>query len=198
MISTDAIMTKVNQWAASPTGRRVMKDTIKAHQKSGEPLASGQTLAGEKEMREAAAALIEIIKGLLPQSIASVGDSLSSTAPKERASGEFECFIQFGSGALRRESLYNEHGYTGEGIDNIVALFNNGYRASKYVYGWWDEHSPTADALSRSLPGDSFAWVKSRKEREALHFMQEAVKKFNSIYEAKYSITATLGGAYTK
>lgn len=100
---------------------------------------------------------------------------------------------------LRRESLDDGiNGYTGEGIDNIVALFNNGYHASDYVYGWWDGHQATASTLFRSGSDikANYAWVRSQKDREGLHFIQQAVDDFNGNYGAEYHVTATAGDVY--
>ena len=198
MISESEIMKKAQAYADSPRGKKRIDAFLKERRKNGAPLADGTVIVGEDGMREAAGALIAIIRKHLPESIAKVGDSLSSTNPAKLATGEYNCFVRFSPGALRRESLDNGTGYTGEGIDNIVALFNNGYRASGHVYGWWDGHSPTGDALYRSSGSDSFAWVRSRKEREALHFMQDAVKEFNTTYSTKYGVTAELGSDYLK
>jgi hypothetical protein len=193
-------MGKVHKYAASPAGQKRMKKCIEDHRKSGTPLASGEMLIDERAMREAANILISIIQSHLPESIASVGGSLSSTSPTDIGGGNYEVQVQFSSGALRRESLDSKNGRTGEGINNIVALLNNGYRASGQVYGWWDGHSgrsPETTVLS-SGSGYSFAWVKSRQEREALHFMQAAVAEFNAAYGSTYNVTATLSGEYMK
>ena len=191
-------MGKVNKYASSPAGRKRIQKHLDDHRKSGIPLASGEVLIDEEAMREAANILISIIQKHLPESIASVGGSLSSTSPADIGGGNYEVQVQFGSGALRRESLDSGGGYNGGGINNIVALLNNGYRASGYVYGWWDGHSPTGSSLSSSSASDSFSWIRSRKEREALHFMQAAVAEFNAACGGTYNVTATLSGEYMK
>ena len=95
---------------------------------------------------------------------------------------------------LHRDSLDNELGY--DGIKNIVALFNNGYHAKNYVYGWWDGHRATGDGVLRSGYDNDFAWVRSKKEREPLRFIQQAVADFNASYGAEYGVTAIAGTAY--
>ena len=190
MVSLGAINGKLAAYVASPAGKRKIAQCIDDHKRSGEPFANGaKAVATEAEMREAANALMAMIRARLPESIASVGGSLSASDPVELSSGEYKCEVGFDRGALRRESLYTKNGYTGEGIDNIVALFNNGYRAANYVYGYWRGEGDDFD--------DSFGWVKSKKEREALHFMQDAVSEFNAAYGAQYNVTAVLGGGYT-
>jgi len=133
-----------------------------------------------------ASALMDMIKKRLPDSIAQVGNTLKSTPPK-KVDGGYEVQIKFDKSALRRDSLGNDLGY--DGIDNIVALFNNGYHARNYVYGWWNSH--------KSATGDTYAWVQSKKEREPLRFMQDAVAEFNATYGAKYGIVVELGSDYT-
>lgn len=65
------------------------------------------------------------------------------------------------------------------GVDNIVALFNNGYKASDYVYGNWHGNR-----------------VRSTISRPGLNFMQEAVSDFNGGYGAANDIVAKLSGEY--
>ena len=83
-----------------------------------------------------------------------------------------------------------------EGVDNIVALFNNGYHAKNFVYGWWDGHKATGDGVLRSGVDTDFAYVRSKKEREALRFIQQAVMDFNASYGAEYGVTAVEGIIY--
>ena len=200
-INIDSIMGKVAKFAKSPKGQKMIQKVLAEHQKSGQPLANGTIVVGEKEMREASNALIEIIRRHLPESIAVTGASLTSSVPRKLPTGEYECVISFGADAIRRESLETENtdrdpsGHTGEGVNNIVALFNNGYRAQGYAYGDWRGHGIT---YLFNSPGESFSWVRSRKEREALHFMQEAIAEFNNTYSSKYGATAILGAEYQK
>ena len=77
-----------------------------------------------------------------------------------------------------------------------MALLNNGAHAKDYVYGWWNNHSPSGSAFARSMPNDDFAWVRSKKDRDALHFIQQAVNDFNGNYGAEYNVTAEAGEAY--
>jgi len=196
MISESAIMSKLKAYANTPSGKRKMRACINEARDSGKRLASGEVVVGPKQMTEMANALADMIRARLPESIAEVGNTLKVIPPKKNADGSYEVVLRFDTDALRRESLDNDLGY--DGIDNIVALFNNGYHAKNYVYGWWENHSPTGDAVARSLPGDEYAWVRSEKEREPLQFMQEAAAEFNSIYGAKYGVIVQLGSDYTE
>lgn len=79
-------------------------------------------------------------------------------------------------GDLFRPSLYPA-GYGG--VNNIVALFNNGYTASHHVYGSWHGNR-----------------VRSRLSRPGLHFMQAAVADFNGGHGAANNIVARLSDEY--
>jgi hypothetical protein len=143
----------------------------------------------ESRATELALELIRMVQSRLPHSISEVGDALFYSELTPKAGGGGEIAIYFDPEALRRDSLQSEK-Y--DGIDNIVAMFNNGYRADGYVYGPWRGHSPTEGIT------EDYAWVWSKKEREALHFMQDAIEEFNSKYKDKYGATAVLGDNYKK
>lgn len=197
MISDSAIMGKVKAYAKTPAGKKRMEACIKKAQESGKQLASGEKVISKKQMSEMADALVEMIRRRLPESIADVGNTLTPTKPLKKKNGDYEIVLQFDPASLHRDSLENDLGY--DGIDNIVALFNNGYHAKNYVYGWWNGHRPTGDSIYRSgtAQGD-YAWVRSEKERESLQFMQDAVEEFNTVYGEKYGVTVKLGSDYTK
>jgi hypothetical protein len=199
MISIDALMGKVRQFANSPAGKKRMKACIDDMRESGGTLASGQKIVGTKEMNEAAMLLINIIRRYLPDSIKDLGSTLTNNQPVKLNNNDYEVTVGFNKTALRRKSLY-EDGYP-DGVENIVALLNNGYNASKHVYGIWDNHSPTGGALfdtRNTMFGDTSAYIKSLKDREALKFMQVAITEFNDTYGQQYNVTATLGSVYTE
>jgi hypothetical protein len=86
---------------------------------------------------------------------------------------EFSTILYFKdkrTGATRRESLLVEGGEaynlrTGDGIDDIVSLFNNGYSASARVWGLWHgEHTG------------------SRMWRPPLHFIEKTIAQFNAAF----------------
>lgn len=196
MISESAIMGKLQAYANTSVGKRRMKDCLQAARDSGKPLASGEQVVGKKQMLEMATTLVEMIRKRLPASITDVGEALSVSEPIRHPDGSYEVILSFDSNALHRDSLENELGY--EGIDNIVALFNNGYHAKNYVYGWWNGHRPSGESVYRSGTTGDYAWVRSEKEREALQFMQEAEAEFNAVYASKYGVVVQLGSDYTK
>jgi len=106
--------------------------------------------------------------------------------------GSFTIYITFDDD-LHRDSLYSD-GY--EGVRNIVAVLNNGYHAKNYVYGDWDNHAPTGESKFDGRSIDTSAFIRSRKDREGLHFIQQAVQDFNGNYGADFNVTAIVGEDY--
>jgi len=189
-------MGKLQAYANTSAGKKRMKDCLQSARDSGKPLASGEKVVGKKQMLEMANALAEMIRKRLPASISDVGETLAVGTPVRHPDGSYEVVLSFDASALHRDSLENDLGYNG--IDNIVALFNNGYHAQNYVYGWWNGHRPSGESVYRSGTTSEYAWVRSEKEREALQFMQDAEAEFNTVYASKYGVVVQLGSDYTK
>lgn len=207
-INMGSIMRKAMSFSESPEGKRRMKACLEKYEKEGrKTTAAGDKLISEDMMWEAAAKMIQVLRDTarsmdLPESVLRHFDSLDCTKPIKMSDGSMVINIYFEDkfdGGLYRESLEDgEGGHTGDGINNIIALFNNGAHASKFVYGWWNGHKPEGEALTRSggqLDAD-YAWVRSRKDREALHFIQQAVSDFNGNYGYEYGVTAVAGDEY--
>ena len=200
-INIGSIMQKVDAYGRSVNGKLRMKECIERYAAEGvNKTAAGDKVITETEMWKAAAKLISVLKSTaqscdLPASVMQHFDSLHCSEIYEMPDGSSVIYIYFG-GDLHRDSLYSE-GY--DGIDNIVALLNNGYHARNYVYGWWEGHSPTGDNSYRSGGFDSNdAWVRSRKDRNGLGFIQQAVQDFNGNYGADFNVTAIAGDDYNK
>ena len=120
-------------------------------------------------------------------------DKLECSKIYQMPDGSSVIYVYFG-GDLHRDSLYSE-GY--DGVRNIVALLNNGYHAKDYVYGWRDNHAPTGDNSYRSGGFNSQdAWIRSRKDREGLNFIGQAIQDFNGNYGADFNVTAVAGDDY--
>lgn len=160
-----------------------MKGVIEKYAKEGRDVtAAGDRLVSDKTMWEAAVKFIDIMKQTarsfdLPESVMAHIENMYSGSIVQTPRG-YEVPLYFW-GDLHRDSLENDLGYNG--VDNIVALFNNGYHARNYVYGRWSSHDIT---------------VRSKKERDALRFIQQAVRNFNNSYGSKYNVTAVAGTAY--
>lgn len=170
------------------------------HSSGEKSTANGSSLVPEDRMIHASAKFMELLHQNalacnLPASVIQHIDDMTSASPIQTKDG-FELPISFG-GDLHRDSLENDD-TSYDGIDNIVALFNNGYHASNYVYGWWNNHSPSGSALGHSLYKDDYAWVRSVKDREALRFIQQTIADFNGNYGADYDVMAVAAHIYTQ
>lgn len=213
-INMGSIMGKVRSFSASSGGQTRMRACIENYEKEGRTTtAAGDKLLTEDMMWEAAAKMITVLRSTaseydLPESVMKHFDSLDCAKPYRMPDGTMVVNIYFGDkfdGGLHRDSLEDGSdyyggqfgGYTGEGINNIIALFNNGAHAKNFTYGWWNNHRPTGEASYRSggfTAND--AWVQSRKDREPLHFIQQAVMDFNGNYGYEYGVTAVAGEEY--
>lgn len=198
-INIDSIMSKVSAYAQSSAGKEKMNKRIQQYVSSGvKQTAAGDKILTEDKMWEAVSKFLYVMRVTaaeygLPESVMEHINGLESAGQIRKTPDGYEIALYF-EGDLHRDSLDNDLGY--EGVDNIVALFNNGYHARNYVYGWWEGHKATGDGVLRSGVGTDFAWVRSKKEREPLHFIQQAVHDFNANYGADYGVTAVAGTAY--
>lgn len=198
-INIDSIMSKVSAYAQSSAGKEKMNKRIQQYVSSGvKQTAAGDKILTEDKMWEAVSKFLYVMRVTaaeygLPESVMEHINGLESAGQIRKTPDGYEIALYF-EGDLHRDSLDNDLGY--EGVDNIVALFNNGYHARNYVYGWWEGYKATGDGVLRSGVGTDFAWVRSKKEREPLHFIQQAVHDFNANYGADYGVTAVAGTAY--
>ena len=201
-INMSSIMGKVGAYSRSVEGKLRMKERINKYVSDGQnKTAGGGKVMTEDDMYRAAYKMMDVLKQTakesdLPPSVMQHILTMDCSRPYKMPDGHMEIWIYFG-GHMHRESLEDgDAGHTGEGVNNIVALFNNGAHASDYVYGWWNNHSPTGEALTRSSHEDGFAWVRSKKDRDALHFIQQAVGDFNGNYGSDFNVTAVAGDDY--
>ena len=104
-------------------------------------------------------AFVQTMLGCASGASGVASDFHSCGASISNGGGEIIATIPFEFGNKHRDSLYPA-GYSG--VDNIVALFNNGYQACNTVYGLW--HGKR---------------VKSLQARDGLHFVQAAQRSFD-------------------
>lgn len=197
-INIGSIMNKVKAFSVSSRGKKQMDECIKKYAFSGRDVTAGGTkLTTESSMYEAVAKLKEMLIAAaqsagLPESVMSHINSIESSGIVRLPNGACEIYLYFG-GDLHRDSLYSD-GY--DGVQNIVAVLNNGYHARDYVYGNWDSHSHIGESVFDGDGTDSSTFIRSRKDREGLHFIQQAIIDFNGNYGADYNVTATAGEDY--
>lgn len=181
-VSLDVINKKLKEYVNSAKGKQQMENVLKSYVSQGvTKTAAGSKIIDETQMRSLVNSFIEILKqeaassGDIAESVLDNISSASITNFKINKDGSAIVDVSF-IDDLRRQSLYEEK-Y--DGVTNIVALFNNGYEASNYVYGTWHGEK-----------------VRSKKNRSGSHFMQRAADKFNAQYGAEFNVQVMLSEKY--
>lgn len=195
-VNLTSIFNKVKEYSKTPVGKQKMRQAITTKTKGGVGTTGcGDEILTTTKMAELAKELISTIKTTaasydLANSVMAHFDSLTYMI-QDMGNGNYECYIYF-TDDLSRESLETDESQ-GDGINNIVALFNNGYVASAPKYGWWSGHSPKGESIGRSLTGtENYAYVKGVQARPSLRFMQRAIEDFCGKYQGKYRMTVAL------
>ena len=188
---------KVNAWANSPRGKAKIKACLEEYAKQGvTKTKAGTDIISRDRINDAVYKLMTMLyqsakAADLPASVMQHIEDMSEGKPF-LVDGHYEVPIYFG-GSLHRDSLYSE-GY--DGVDNIVAIFNNGYSASDYVYGSWDGHAPTGESRFDTRSIENSPYIRSMKSRTPLRFIQQAVDDFNGNYGAEYNVTVEIALIY--
>lgn len=190
---SQSVRNKIRQYIESATGQEKISEATAA-------------AVSEQDMRAAANEMIRILQDLarsydLPPSVQNHFSSLRSTGVQiDPTTGNHMVGIYFADD-LHRDSL--DLTRYEEGIDNIVALFNNGYAAHGYIYGFWRGHSPTAlkwqdlaGYYSQTRGGDDGTFIRSLPQRFGLHFMNTAVDAFNTNYGQRFHCVAAENEIY--
>ena len=198
-----SLSSKINEYLRSAAGKRKLQGTLDGYMRQGVSRTNGGTKLVTKEtvMQLAAQLRSLIIKHAelanVPPSVMNNIRSLVCTAPYNDATGGSLVIDLYFASDLHRESLY-EDGYP-NGISNIIALFNNGYLASDFVYGWWDGHSATGvESGYRSFQVNNSAFVRSKIARPGLQFLQDAVAEFTTTVGGDYMVTVKLDDIYNE
>jgi len=186
VINMNSIMGKVRSYIRSAEGKLRMKQKIEQYRRDDvHKTAGGGKVVTYAMMREAAWKFIKVLldtaRGYdLPPSVMQYFYTLNYSEPQQMPDGSTTIFVYFdGDGDLHRESLMPED-YSG--IDNVVALLNNGY----------DEH-PNMAKVWGEWHG---RFIHGLTERAGLQFIQQAVNDFNSNYGTAYNVTAVAGDDY--
>ena len=160
-INSSALRSKLSTFLESDNGKKRV---------SGSADVSGDIAAVES-------AFIQTMLGCASGASGVASGFHSCGASISNIGGEMIATIPFEFGNKHRDSLYPA-GYSG--VDNIVALFNNGYQASNTVYGSWHGKK-----------------IKSLQARDGLHFVQAAQRSFEGaqIGDA-HVISIEIDGAY--
>lgn len=190
-INMDSVMSKVRAFAKSNDGMKRSQEYIAQCRKEGRNIThSGEVIITEEIMCRAAETMISILKQVaqeqqLPASVREHFNSLEYSQPKTigKLGDTYQIDIWF-SDDLSRMSLLIPNGRrtgrrTGDGVQNIVSLFDTGYVASGSVFGLWDGH-------------EYAGVVKSREARSGKHFMSQAIESFNRVWGKNYGVHAMI------
>lgn len=209
-LNMSAIMDKAQRYAKSKDGIMRQNEVIQhALKHNNGILPSGKKIISDETMEQAVAKFIHVLCETarsygLPQSVMNHLETADQVGGLHIENGDGFVYIYFG-GDMFRPSLYDEYeGPNGErGAQNIVAIFNNGYHAKNYVYGPWTGHdndaSKNSDPMRTSWEynkdwSQRFVdpFIRSRREREGLHFIQQAIDDFNGNYGSQFNVTAKI------
>ena len=187
-IDYNSVEQKVQAWAQSPAGKKKINQKINEYKrKNVERTEAGSVVLTDWRLRWLADQLVTMIRNYatssdIPASVSSHFTSLRRGRLQKGPDGSRSIEINFGDD-LSRESLQPQ---TYGGVNNIIAIFNNGYpsdagrsAAISHVTGVW--HGVEIHALGY---------------RPGLHFMQQAVADFNAAYGAQYGVTVELAEVY--
>lgn len=188
-ININSIARKIKEFTESSAGKGKISEYIFDKRKSGNgKTASGGYIVTEQDMIRLAETMIRIMKeeisvfsDEIPKSVLDHFESLNYRIPKiDGVHGEYYIIEIFFEDDLSRPSFISvDGGRTGEGIKNIVSLFNTGYKSSAEVIGYWDGHEDLGRLASRTY-------------LEGKYFIQRAVESFNQIYGKKYKVKAKI------
>lgn len=190
-INMASVMSKVNAWAKSDEGKLRCQEHIDKCRKEGKQKTDGGgIIITEELMCKAAETMISILKQTaqahqLPTSVLDHFNSLEYSQPKVvgTTGNKYQIDIWFADN-LSRMSLLVVKGSragqrTGQGIKNIVSLFDTGYSASSSVFGVWDGHED--DGI-----------IKNLAHRDGKRFMSEAIESFNRVWGKVYDVYAVV------
>lgn len=153
MVSQDYIMDKLNEFVKSDKGKKFLR-------KKG--VYAGVT---KEEAKEAANVLkrmiIDASMGVCKSAKMLLDDySIKINPVREQKDGRYKITLTVNKEDLTRESLldkapWNNGKPISSGVYDIVGLFTQGYKANKYVYGWWDSESKfvRSHSLVNGVPG---------------------------------------------
>lgn len=192
-INVGSVLKKMKEWEESDAGQAKINREIYKLRREKQGIyrtEGGSNIVTIDAMHRAAQIMIKVLQETasahrLPASVLDHFNSLEYNAPMVAGKqGEWYAVEIYFEDDLSRPSLLIVSGKragqrTGEGIDDIVSLFNTGYEYTGHIVtGVWDSH-PEAPAP-----------LVARRSRDGLNFMEEAVSSFNRQYGAMYNVYA--------
>lgn len=202
MINIGSIISKTKAYGKSNAGQNKIKELREKAFDRGATFGSGDGITSKSDYKRVANEYLEYLYQYSvnnPQ----MGDAITRiiqetiahafiSEPTKVGKGQYKVQVIFDEELLKRDSLSYAptkkypRGH-GDGINNIIALFNNGYdlpEDKKTPYGLWKTHSVKKPA---------------RRHRDQLQFMQQSMQEFLTKFKNKFDITSMeLGDAYKK
>lgn len=194
IINEEDILGRIKDHLGTKEGKELINNNVKVD--------SDMMLEAARMFRQTLVAVMEMAAPFsIPYSLVNIArsseDFYVSTPTKwvdEDGDGinEWMVSLTFSEQAVKRKSLaikgktFHDNGdvigYSGEGINNIISLFDTGYplekeRTEPAVYGWW---------LSKNK------YVAAVRARAGLDFIQHSVDRFNEMYSKEYGCYATI------
>lgn len=195
MINIDSIVQKTKKYANSTAGKekvqQLREQAFDKNQKFGKQL-NQDGIISKNNYSDNAKKYLSVLRsyatnnpevsnglsGIIQQAV----NNATVSKPEKLSKGLYKVNIEFDHNLLRRESLVGY--YTGDYIENILALFNNGMdiKNGEPPIGYWDSHGIRVRATSH---------------REALHFMQNTIDEFMKLNKKRFDIkSANIGDIY--
>ena len=179
-INKASIQAKVRQFGNTPAGKAKAENVLQTKIETGVSLC---TIIGDVTTEADMVAAGQHMKALLlshasgmPASLLGLVSAIDVGAPVNCGDGKYTITLNF-SGNLVRQSLAPS---VYDPVDNILALFNNGYNARNFVFGEWPGHGYTGSKLARL----------------GNHFVNRACATFNSVYGSQYHAKAEANSQY--
>lgn len=195
-VSLAKINSALRAWEGSAAGQSAIGAKIAQYRKHGTATTqAGSRVLTAEEVTALANEFISVLQkhagsssgnggsGSMPASVSAHFSNLTAGAPVEIGEGAFSVTISFGDDLSRPSMVDHEDGHSlGGGVDNIIALFNNGVNAKGAVFGDWVGHE-----------SEGPMW--SRRSRPALGFMQAAKAEFEGAH-SDVNVAIRLGSDY--
>lgn len=206
-----SILSAFDKYMKSPAGKKRLSDKISEYRKAGvTKTQAGSELVTEAALRNMAARLRELIieeadkaqRYRAGQLVVGLPESVRRNVLSFKLTSAYEQGDDYVMNFYFTDDLYRPSVDTGDptyeyqGVQNIIALFNNGYYTPKQTYGWWDGHSAAGyDGAYRSI-GSGGAWIRTRNIMPDNEFMQKAADRFNGEFAARYGVKLILDDIY--
>lgn len=195
-VNMSAVLGKVRVFQKSDEGMDRINEYIGLCITDGRAVTEGGSkIVTLDAMKRAAEVMIEKLKTVastrkLPAAVLDHFNSLRFSDPVYiKDSSKFKIDIYFSDDlsrmSLRIASGKNKGEYTGDGIENIVSLFDTGMDADTTVFGIWNGH-------------ESAGVVAGLTHRDEMHFMRDAVSEFNREYGELYNVYAYISAQDTE